>query len=220
MLPTLRYRRQIHKYLSAFFESHQPADFNRAVSSMCRFFKLKRPKVEWFEYLDWGRAAGNTYSDGKIFIWFTPENWKKGRKYNSEAPVASTPSITRMGHYVFLADAERKAGHICFRMAKGVNGNHRNGINGMKEPWLNQRTPEQKADPTASNRWWAIRAARSARNVRTSRRAVNHRRLRAKFFRAGWRIRAGAGARPELTDNNLKIDSATGRLRPEASGST
>ena len=130
MLPTLRYRRQIHKYLSAFFESHQPADFNRAVSSMCRFYNLKRPKVEWFEYLDWGRAAGNTYSDGKIHL-VHPENWKKGRKYNSERQWINAV-YHEMGHFIFWADAERKADTFAYRMVRGVNGHNGHSNNGAR----------------------------------------------------------------------------------------
>ncbi len=128
ILPSLRERRQIRRYLSSFFHSHSAADFNRAVSAMCRFYNLKRPTVEWFEYLDWGRAAGNTYDDGKIHL-VHPENWKRGRKYNSERQWINAV-YHEMGHYVFWADAERKADTFAFRMAKGLNGTCRNGMNG------------------------------------------------------------------------------------------
>lgn len=125
-LPPIRERRLIHRYLSAFFHDHsRSADFNRGISSLCRFYNLKRPPVEWFEYLDWGRAAGKTYEDGMIHL-VHPENWKRGRKYNSERQWINAV-YHEMGHYVFWADAERKADTFAFRMAKGVNGNHRNG---------------------------------------------------------------------------------------------
>jgi hypothetical protein len=126
ILPPMRERQLIQRYLSSFFNDHsRGADFNRAISSLCRFYNLRRPSVEWFEYLDWGRAAGKTYEDGKIHL-VHPENWKRGRKYNSERQWINAV-YHEMGHYVFWADAERKADTFAFRMARGLNGNHRNG---------------------------------------------------------------------------------------------
>jgi hypothetical protein len=78
--------------------------------------------VEWFEYLDWGRTAGRTYENGKIHL-VHPENWKKGRKYNSERQWVNTV-YHEMGHYIFWADAERKADTFALRMERNaVNGN-------------------------------------------------------------------------------------------------
>ena len=123
ILPTVKERRTIHRLLSEFFRTHKETHFNRAVSAMCRFYHLRRPKIEWFEYLDWGRTAGKTYEDGKIHL-VHPENWKNGRKYNSERQWVNTV-YHEMGHYVFWADAEPKADIFAFRMAKGLtNGNH------------------------------------------------------------------------------------------------
>jgi len=123
ILPPLRDRRVIQRLLEVFFRGHREADFKRAVSAMCRFYHLKRPRVEWYEYIDWGRTAGKTYEDGKIHL-MHPENWKKGRKYNSERQWINAV-YHEMGHYVFWADAERKADTFAFRMARGVsNGNH------------------------------------------------------------------------------------------------
>ncbi len=121
ILPPVKERRLIHRHLEAFFRDHHQVDFNRAVALMCRFYHLKRPKVEWFEYIDWGRTAGKTYEDGKIHL-VHPENWKNGRKYNSERQWINMV-YHEMGHYVFWADAEPKADIFAFRMAKGVNGN-------------------------------------------------------------------------------------------------
>ncbi|MBP1686574.1 MAG: hypothetical protein H6Q33_2717 [Deltaproteobacteria bacterium] len=124
ILPTVKDRRVIQRHLSTFFEDHKPAAFNRAISALCRFYHLKRPRIEWFEYLDWGRTAGKTYEDGKIHL-VHPENWKKGRKYNSERQWVNAV-YHEMGHYVFWADAERKADMFALRMVKGVsNGTHR-----------------------------------------------------------------------------------------------
>ncbi|MFN8628218.1 MAG: hypothetical protein U0587_19880 [Candidatus Binatia bacterium] len=127
ILPPLKDRRVIQRYLSAFFEDHEPASFNRAISALCRFYHLRRPRIEWFEYLDWGRTAGKTYEDGKIHL-VHPENWKKGRKYNSERQWVNAV-YHEMGHYVFWADAERKADMFALRMERGVTngGPRRNG---------------------------------------------------------------------------------------------
>lgn len=54
-----------------------------------------------------------------------PENWKRGRKYNSERRWINTV-YHEMGHYIFWADAERKADTFAYRMVRGVgaqNGN-------------------------------------------------------------------------------------------------
>jgi hypothetical protein len=124
ILPPLKERRVIQRHLSDFFEAHRPPAFNRAISAMCRFYHLKRPRVEWFEYLDWGRTAGKTYENGKIHL-VHPENWKQGRKYNSERQWVNAV-YHELGHYVFWSDAERKADMFALRMVKGLaNGNHR-----------------------------------------------------------------------------------------------
>jgi hypothetical protein len=131
ILPPFRERRVIQHLLTTFFRDPKQSDFNRAVGLMCRFYHLRRPQVEWFEYIDWGRTAGKTYEDGKIHL-VHPENWKKGRKYNSERQWINTV-YHEMGHYVFWADAESKADTFAFRMAKGVtNGHHRNGKRPVK----------------------------------------------------------------------------------------
>jgi len=131
ILPSVRARRVIDQQLSEFFRAHNEPDFNRAIGVMCRFYHLRRPRVEWFEYLDWGRTAGKTYEDGKIHL-VHPENWKRGRKYNSERRWINTV-YHEMGHYVLWADAEAKADLFAYRMVRGLSGNgHKNGHNGHK----------------------------------------------------------------------------------------
>lgn len=120
ILPPLRERRAIHRFLLSFFHEHKIADFNRAVGVICRFYRLKRPKVEWYEYLDWGRTAGRTYENGKIHM-VHPENWKRGRKYNSEKQWINAV-YHEMGHYIFWSDAERKADTFAARMERRANG--------------------------------------------------------------------------------------------------
>jgi len=130
ILPSLKERRMVNRFLVSYFRGHRPADFNRAIAEICRFYRLKRPRVEWFEYLDWGRTAGRTYENGKIHL-VHPENWKKGRKYNSERQWVNAV-YHEMGHYVFWTDAERKADTFASRMERNLinrngNGNGRNG---------------------------------------------------------------------------------------------
>lgn len=120
ILPSLRERRSIHKNLSNFFDEHREMDFKRAIAAICRFYRLPRPRVDWYEYLDWGRTVGHTYDDGKIHL-IHPENWKKGRKYNSERQWINAV-YHEMGHYIFWADAERKANTFAARMERRANG--------------------------------------------------------------------------------------------------
>ena len=82
ILPTQRDRLRADAALRAFFASYREADFRRAIRTICRFYDLKLPTVEWYEYLDWGKGAGRTWENGHIQL-VHPENWKKGRKYNT-----------------------------------------------------------------------------------------------------------------------------------------
>ena len=125
-LPALRERRRIDKLFSGFFELYKPADFRRAIVGISRYYDLKTPRVVWFEYLDWGKSGGRTYENGKIHL-VHPENWKRGRKYNSERRWINTV-YHEMGHYIFWADAERKADNFAYRMVRGVNGSNGNGV--------------------------------------------------------------------------------------------
>lgn len=115
----MKERRLVDRLLSAFFREYKAGDFKKAIAALCRFYHLKNPKVEWFEYIDWGRTAGKTYENGQIYL-VHPENWKKGRKYNSERRWINTV-YHEMGHYVFWADAENKADMFASRMVRGVN---------------------------------------------------------------------------------------------------
>jgi hypothetical protein len=107
MLPPQRERRCVDRSLRAFFETYAAAEFRRAIRMVCRFYNLKSPPIEWYEYLDWGKGAGRTYENGKIHL-VHPENWKRGRKYNSMRQWIHTVHH-EIGHYLFWADAERKA---------------------------------------------------------------------------------------------------------------
>src|SRR5688500_6626196 len=119
VLPPIRERRTIDRLLRTFFAAHHDADVRRAIGARSRLYRLPRPKVLWSEYLDWGRIGGYTWDNGDIHL-VHPENWKRGRKYNSERRWITTV-YHEMGHYVFWADAENKADIFASRMVRGVN---------------------------------------------------------------------------------------------------
>ena len=98
MVPPIAYRRAIDEELARFFHSHRAAAFKRAVARLCRYYNGRRPRVYWYEYLDWGKTAGKTYEDGRIHL-VHPENWKRGRKYNSERRWINM-IYHEMGHYI------------------------------------------------------------------------------------------------------------------------
>ncbi len=117
-VPPVKERRQIRRLLGEFFLEHKVSRFNRAVTEICRFYRLKRPSVEWFEYLDWGKTAGRTFENGTIYL-VHPENWKRGRKYNSEEQWVNTV-FHEMGHYILWTDAEAKADLFAEAMERNV----------------------------------------------------------------------------------------------------
>ncbi|MFN8544223.1 MAG: hypothetical protein U0807_08450 [Candidatus Binatia bacterium] len=121
ILPTLRERAVVDALLTRFFRDYHLWDFRRAVGILSRFFHLKTPQVDWFEYLDWGKTAGRCYEDGRIHL-VHPENWKRGRKYNTERQWINTV-YHELGHYVFWSDAERKADTFAYKWVRGVAAN-------------------------------------------------------------------------------------------------
>jgi hypothetical protein len=128
IVPGVRERRSIDRQLTDFFRTYGPQQFRSAIASISRFYRLRSPRVEWFEYLDWGKSGGRTFEDGKVAL-VHPENWKRGRKYNSERHWIQTV-YHEMGHYVLWADAERKADIFAYRFVHGVaaNGTYRHAM--------------------------------------------------------------------------------------------
>ncbi|HTY54894.1 MAG TPA: hypothetical protein VMB26_06840 [Candidatus Binataceae bacterium] len=118
IVPSVALRRTIDRNLETFFREHRMIAFNRAISQLCRFYNIRRPKIEWYEYIDWGKTAGKTYEDGQIHL-VHPENWKRGRIYNSERMWIQM-IYHEMGHFVFWTDAERKADVFTRRMVRGL----------------------------------------------------------------------------------------------------
>ncbi len=118
IVPPIAHRREIDRNLAVFFRTHRRASFRRGISQLCRYYGVRRPRIEWFEYIDWGKTAGKTYEDGRIHL-VHPENWKRGRVYNSERMWVQM-IYHEMGHYLFWTDAERKAEAFARRMVRGL----------------------------------------------------------------------------------------------------
>jgi hypothetical protein len=118
LLPPIALRRQMDRNLADFFHGDRHALFRRAISDFCRFYGVKRPKIEWYEYIDWGKTAGRTFEDGRIHL-VHPDNWKRGRVYKSERMWVQTV-YHELAHYIFWTDAERKAEAFTQRMVRGL----------------------------------------------------------------------------------------------------
>ncbi len=118
LLPPILRRREMDKSLVEFFRNHRQSSFRRAITDFCAFYHLRRPRIEWFEYIDWGKSAGRTFEDGRIHL-VHPENWKRGRVYNSERMWVQT-IYHELAHYLFWTDAERKAEAFTRRMVRGL----------------------------------------------------------------------------------------------------
>ena len=157
MFPGLRERRVVDRQLTAFFREHREGEFRRAMGSLSRFYDLPCPRVAWFEYLDWGKTAGRTYENGEIHL-VHPENWKRGRKYNSERQWVHTV-YHEFGHYVLWADAERKADGFAYRFVRGVS-RHDRGANGDEPIGVRSRARRKRA---------GLRRSRPRRRPRRSR---------------------------------------------------
>ena len=119
IIPGVRERRTVDRLLTRCFREHHLGAFRRALAAMSRFYLLPTPRVEWFEYLDWGKSGGRTFENGKILL-VHPENWKRNRKYNTERRWIQTV-YHEMGHYVLWADAERKADLFAYGFVRGVS---------------------------------------------------------------------------------------------------
>jgi hypothetical protein len=123
LLPPIDRRREMDKNLVAFFRDHHLGDFRRAIADFCRFYHLRRPRIGWYEYIDWGKTAGKTFEDGRIHL-VHPENWKRGRVYNSERMWVQMV-YHELAHYLFWTDAETKAETFTHRMVRGLRRSSR-----------------------------------------------------------------------------------------------
>src|SRR6266852_862497 len=118
LVPPIVRRREMDRELVRFFHDHRKSFFRRAVSGFCRYYHIKLPRIEWYEYIDWGKTAGKTYEDGRIHL-IHPENWKRCRIHKSERMWIQT-LYHAMGHFLFWTDAERKADAFQRNMVRGL----------------------------------------------------------------------------------------------------
>jgi len=180
IVPPIVERREIDRNLVHFFRHHRAGAFRRAISDFCRYYNVRRPTIEWFEYLDWGKTAGKTFEDGRIHL-VHPENWKRGRIYKSERMWIAMV-YHEMGHYLFWTDAERKADVFASRMVRGLRRPERRarvrirarvGLRGARRaaagPARGGAAPRRSSAP--GRRMIASAARRRARGGRRPRRA-------------------------------------------------
>ena len=118
LVPPVIRRREMDRKLVEFFYQQRPGSFRRAISDFCQYYAIKPPRIQWCEYIDWGKAAGKTFEDGRIHL-VHPENWQRGRIYNTERMWVQT-IYHELGHYLFWTDAERKAEVFTQRMVRGL----------------------------------------------------------------------------------------------------
>jgi hypothetical protein len=147
LVPPIVQRREIDRRLAGYFQNPRPSMFRRAIADFCRFYGVKRPHIQWFEYIDRGRTAGRTFEDGRIHL-VHPDSWKRCRVYNSERMWVQTV-YHELGHYVFWSDAERKAEVFTLRMVRGLRRSVRrfqpasNCRRGLQPSALRGRHPAQ-----------------------------------------------------------------------------
>ena len=126
LLPPVERRRDMDRNLVEFFRASRATVFRRAISEFCRYYHLRQPRIEWYEYIDWGKTAGRTFEDGRIHL-VHPENWKRGRIYKSERMWVKTV-YHELAHYLFWTDAERKAEVFTHRMVRGLRRSTRRAV--------------------------------------------------------------------------------------------
>jgi len=152
LLPPIDRRREMDKNLVVFFRDHRLIAFRRAIADFCSFYHLRRPRIGWYEYIDWGKTAGKTFEDGRIHL-VHPENWKRGRVYNSERMWVQMV-YHELAHYLFWTDAESKAETFTCRMVRGL-----------------RRSPKRTRGAAAK----VVRARAASARTATTRRAATRR---------------------------------------------
>src|ERR1700740_3301014 len=118
LLPPIVRRREMDRNLVEYVRHHGQTAFRRAITDFCGYYHLRRPRIEWYEYIDWGKTAGKTFEDGRIHL-VHPENWKRGRIHKSERMWVQMFYHER-APYLFWTDAETKAETFTRRMVRGL----------------------------------------------------------------------------------------------------
>lgn len=104
-LPEKEDRVRVLVFLRKYFDTEKALYFDRAIRELCAQFKVKQPKIEFYDSL--GEKAGLTFENGIIHL-VHPADWKKNRKYKTQARWVDT-ALHEFAHYLFWTDAEKKA---------------------------------------------------------------------------------------------------------------
>ena len=106
-LPTAEVCDLINTHLGEFFDRYQDADFEKAEAAFFDHYASVHPATTFYRYLDGGKTGGRTFEDGKINLQH-PEDWKRGKKYNSKRRWVRTV-IHEWAHFLLYSHAEEKA---------------------------------------------------------------------------------------------------------------
>lgn len=125
-MPPIRIRRRIVRNFERFFDTGHEWYFRRAMGELCRFYRLPRPLITWYERL--GKRGGDVLSaltceSGRISL-IHPENWRQRRKYKTRSMWVCV-TLHEFGHYYLWAAShhitiEHKADRFRIAIMKGV----------------------------------------------------------------------------------------------------
>lgn len=117
LIPPDKVCREIKSRLYQYFRTEEVEFFNAALNLYCHFYEVPVPTVTWFQRLDDVRAAGFTYSNGKIEL-IAAEFWKRNRKHKGMVRWVEVV-YHELYHYLFWVSDELKADEY----AKAMMGN-------------------------------------------------------------------------------------------------
>lgn len=109
ILPSLKERRGVDRLLSSFFREYKPQDFKKAIAALSRFYHLKNPQIEWYEYIDWEKPPAKHMKTVRS-IWFTLRTGKRAGNTTLNGN-GLTPFITRWA--IMFFGRMQKTKRIC-----------------------------------------------------------------------------------------------------------
>lgn len=121
LLPGVRIRRRIDTALDTFFDKYQDGDFETALTEICAFYQLPKPRVIWYESLDSRTTMGEVTESG-IMRLIHPENFKKRKSHTQGASKREWiwTFLHEMWHYLHWVDDERKADAYAKKFVTGL----------------------------------------------------------------------------------------------------
>jgi hypothetical protein len=122
LLPGVRVRRRVQQLLVAYFDHGQDADFAEALRLLVEFYKLTAPRVDWYIYLDRGKALGYTFEDGHIEL-ILPEHWRQMKPTEHFQPTCArwvNTVLHELYHYLHFVEEERKADNFARQFVTGL----------------------------------------------------------------------------------------------------